>query len=102
MNKNTKDVNKNTKEILPMKPVDNVDKSSLPVVINGVELTEKDFRCIAMHLRFFVNSELREEDSPFPCQMCYDTFSEDKCCPAPNYDFQQALGKLDKITGVFI
>ena len=54
-----------------MKAVDNVDKSGLPVVIGGVELTEKDLHCAAHHIEELIRRHWRnEEDGPDACELC--------------------------------
>ena len=81
-----------------------VEKSGLPVVINGVELTEKDLRCIAMHLKFLYSviysQDLCNCKSTFACQLCYDAGPNEKCCPMQDYDFPYIMPKLEKITGI--
>lgn len=85
-----------------MKTVDTVDKSGLPVAAGGVELTEKDLRCIAMHLKHFFNTELFPKDCPFPCAMCWETFKGKDDCQTPDYHFYQVFSKIEKIVGATI
>ena len=81
-----------------------VEKSGLPIVINGVELTEKDFQCIAMHLRFCMkiicSDDLEKIKTPFPCQFCADEEPVTALCPY--HDLPAVLGKLDAVTGLVI
>ena len=85
-----------------MKTVDIVDKSGLPVAAGGVELTEKDLRCIAMHMKHFFYNEIWKEDRPFPCAMCWETFKDKEDCKGPDYHFYETFSKIEKIVGATI
>ena len=81
-----------------------VEKSGLSIVINGVELTEKDFQCVAMHLRFCLHiicsADLKKIETPFPCQFCADEEPKTELCPY--HDLPAVLGKFEAITGLVI
>ena len=81
-----------------------VEKSGLPIVINGVELTEKDLQCIAMHLKFCISiicsDDFKKIETSFPCQFCADEEPATTLCPY--YDMLAVAGKLDAITGLVI
>ena len=78
-----------------------VEKSGLPVVINGVELTEKDLHCLARHLDEFVDRcwfEMKE--APDACLNCW--FREQCAHPESHVvDQWEAIGKLNRLTGIF-
>lgn len=83
-----------------------VDKSGLPVVIGGVELTEKDLHCVAQHLSEFVRRGWHErEDTPPACTACKfltQCSRTTKRSPNGEVDPWEAFNKLSKATGVHL
>ena len=96
--------NKIQKERMKMEEKKTVEKTGLPILINGVELTGKDLQCIAIHLRFCMSiicsDDLKKIETSFPCQFCADEEPATVFCPY--YDLPAVLGKLEAITGLVI
>ena len=78
-----------------------VGKSGLPIVISGVELTEKDLHCLARHLDEFVDRCWHElKEVPNACVNCWFV----KQCEHPESHVVspwESIGKLNIITGIF-
>ncbi len=78
-----------------------VEKSGLPIMINGVELTEKDLHCLAQHLKEFIDHcwfEIKEV--PDACSNCRFV---NQCEHPESHVVNQweAIGKLNRLTGIF-
>ena len=79
-----------------MKTTDSGENSGLPVVIGGVELTEKDFQCIAPRLQELWRVQFMGESEDILFRNC------ETCSCAGNCDvvISDVFRKLSKITGV--
>ena len=75
-----------------------VEKSGLPIVINGVELTEKDFQCITRRMQEFIRITCMHEDSDLLFENCETCPHKDGCIPG----LYESAQKLSTITGVVI
>ena len=79
-----------------------VEKSGLPIVINGVELTEKDLHCVARHLAEMVDRKWHHKKGvKDACQVCrfYEQCRDEK---TGTLDPWEAFEKMAKITGVHL
>ena len=78
-----------------------VEKSDLPIVINGVELTEKDLHCLARHIRELVmlhwNQETNDAESCAGCSAISQCANDHRIV-----DQWGTIDKLAKLTGVNI
>ena len=83
-----------------------VEKSGLPVVINGVVLTEKDLHCVMQHLSEFVRREWHhQEDVPGACAACKflsQCSRPTKRFPNGEVDPWAAFRQLSEATGVHL
>ena len=78
-----------------------VEKTGLPIVINGVKLTEKDLLCLARHIRELVmmnwNQEANDAESCGGCPLISQCANDNRIV-----DQWGTFDKLAKLTGVNI
>lgn len=83
-----------------------VEKSGLPIVINGVELTEKDLHCVMQHLVEFVRREWKHQenvaDACAACKVRSQCSRPSKRFPNGELDPWEAFEKFSEATGVHL
>ena len=89
-------MNKIQKERINMEENKMVEKSGLPVVINGVELTEKDLHCVASRLQELWRVQFMREDRSILFSNCETCSCAGKC----DVGISDVFRKLSQITGV--
>ena len=77
-----------------------VEKTGLPIMLNGVELTEKDLHCLAQHLAEMVNRKWHHKkntkDACQACRFCAQCLDEGNLVLNPWAAFE----KLAMVSGV--
>jgi len=75
-----------------------VEKSDLPILINGVELTEKDLQCITRRMQELIRIRCFRESEEVLFKNCETCPYNDGC----HHGLYDSIQKMAAITGVFI